>query len=82
MGIKKYCYNGNNKFDIKDFDTNDTGEIKNRENAVKEFVNNLEEINKLQQKLYAERKEEKKKNERKSKGSFKKKNENDLPEIK
>lgn len=57
MGLKKYCYDGSKKFDIKKFDTNDTGEIKNREDAVKEFVNNLEEINKLQQKLYADRRE-------------------------
>lgn len=56
-GIEKYRYIGTNEFNIKDFDTADCGEFSDREEAVGEFVENLRSINKLQQKLYAERKE-------------------------
>ena len=55
--IDYYKYTGDDKFDIKDFETDDTGEITDRYEAVDEFVHNLLKINKLQQKLYAERKE-------------------------
>lgn len=57
MSIEKYKYTKKNSFDIKKTKTNDKGEFKSREYAVDEFVENLKEINLLQQKLYAERKE-------------------------
>ena len=57
MSIKKYRYNGEEKFKINDFDTSDKGDFKSREEALEEFVSNLKEINKLQQKLYAARQE-------------------------
>ena len=56
-GIEKYRYTGAEEFNIKEFDTSDSGEFNDREEAVEEFVENLRKINKLQQKLYAERKE-------------------------
>lgn len=55
--IDAYRYNGDHKFDIKHFVTDDTGGMKDREEAVDEFVHNLLRINKLQQKLYADCKE-------------------------
>ena len=57
MSIKKYRYTKKNSFDIKKTKTNDKGEFESREYAVDEFIENLKEINLLQQKLYAERKE-------------------------
>lgn len=57
MSIKKYRYNGKEEFKIKHFDTSDKGNFSRREEAVEEFVSNLKEINKLQQKLYAARQE-------------------------
>ena len=55
--LEKYRYTGSKKFNIAKFDTADQGEFSDREEAVDEFVENLRQINKLQQKLYAERKE-------------------------
>lgn len=55
--IEDYKYTGDTKFDIKGFKTDDTRELLDRSEAVDEFVHNLLKINKLQQKLYAERKE-------------------------
>ena len=55
--IRKYRYSGVKKFDISAFDTDDTGEFADRSEAVDEFVNNLQQINRLQQRLYAARKE-------------------------
>ena len=57
MGISRYAYKGKRNFDISKFDCADTGEFKNRDEAVDEFVSNLLVINKKQQKLYSERKE-------------------------
>lgn len=57
MSLKKYKFTGKDDFKISDFKTSDKGEFKSREDAVEEFVENLKEINVLQQKLYAERKE-------------------------
>lgn len=54
--IKQYQFTGKPIFRISKFDTSDNGDI-SREEAVDEFIDNLREINKLQQKLYAERKE-------------------------
>ena len=55
--LSKYKYIGSKKFKISTFDTADHGEYETRKEAVDEFVSNLKEINKLQQALYAERKE-------------------------
>ncbi|MBQ7244738.1 MAG: polyphosphate kinase 2 family protein [Bacilli bacterium] len=57
MGIARYAFKGKRRFNIRTFDTGDTGEFTNREEAVNEFVENLLVINKKQQKLYSERKE-------------------------
>ena len=57
MDIDNYRYVGEDKFKISKFKTNDKGGFNSREDAVEEFVSNLNEINRLQQKLYAERKE-------------------------
>jgi len=56
-GAEPYKYVGRKKFDIKSFDTADEGGFGDRSEAVDEFVRNLLKINKLQQRLYAERKE-------------------------
>ena len=57
MKLDKYLNDGTKKFKIKDFKTKDKGEFNSREEAVAEFVQNLNEINRLQQKLYSEREE-------------------------
>lgn len=57
MKLDKYLNDGSKKFKIKDFKTKDKGEFNSREEAVAEFVQNLNEINRLQQKLYSEREE-------------------------
>jgi len=57
MSIAKYRYTEKDSFDIKTTKTNDKGEFTSREEAIEEFVENLKEINLLQQRLYAERKE-------------------------
>ncbi len=57
MGISKYAYQGKRRFRIDKFDCGDTDGIKKRGDAVDEFVANLLDINKKQQKLYSERKE-------------------------
>lgn len=55
--IDAYRYNGDRRFDIEHFMTDDTGWMNDRDEAVDEFVHNLLKINKLQQKLYADCKE-------------------------
>lgn len=57
MSIKCYKYTEKNSFDIRKVKTKEKGEFASREEALNEFVENLKEINVLQQKLYAERKE-------------------------
>ena len=57
QGVDDYKYVGREKFRIDKFDSADTGAFTDRAEAVDEFVHNLLKINKLQQKLYAERKE-------------------------
>ncbi len=54
---EEYKYVGRKKFDIGKFDTSEVGGFSDRSEAVDEFVRNLLKINKLQQRLYAERKE-------------------------
>ncbi|MCQ2430145.1 MAG: hypothetical protein MJ192_07440 [Clostridia bacterium] len=55
--MKNYRYDGTKSFNIKSFDCGDTGEFKERHEAIDEFVDNLEKINEYQQKLFAEQKE-------------------------
>jgi len=56
-GLEKYKYVGRRQFDISKFDTSDSGSLSGRDDSIDEFVRNLLKINKLQQRLYAERKE-------------------------
>ncbi len=55
--MKNYRYDGKTGFDVHDFDCGDTGEFKDRHEAIGEFTRNLEKINEYQQKLFAEQKE-------------------------
>lgn len=55
--MQKYKYDGSAMFNIKAFDCADTGEFKERHEAIQEFVANLDEINDYQQRLFAEKKE-------------------------
>lgn len=55
--MESYKVDGSKKFKISSFDCDDTGNFKNRHESLKEFTENLAEINDLQQRLYAERKE-------------------------
>ena len=55
--LKKYRFTGDGKFNISSFDRADTGSFSGRDEAVDEFIANLHEINRLQQKLYAARRE-------------------------
>jgi len=57
MDLSEYRYDGDRKIKLKKVKTDSKGEYKSREDAVDEFISNLKEINVLQQKLYAERKE-------------------------
>ncbi|MGB8451510.1 MAG: polyphosphate kinase 2 family protein [Anaerocolumna sp.] len=54
MGIKKYKFTGEKKFDIRDFDTSDTGEFKNREELQGLIDKNMSQMREYQDKLYAE----------------------------
>lgn len=54
MGIKKYRFNGEKKFDIHDFETSDIGEFKNKENIHGLLEKNMERMREYQNKLYAE----------------------------
>ncbi len=55
--MRNYRYDGSKPFRIKSFDCGDTGEFKERHEAIDEFVGNLEKINEYQQRLFAEQKE-------------------------
>ncbi len=55
--MQNYRFDGEKQFRIKNFDCADTGEFKERHEAIDEFVHNLEKINEYQQKLFAEQKE-------------------------
>ena len=57
MSINQYKYTKKNSFKIDRVATKEKGEFTCKEEAVDEFVRNLKEINLLQQRLYAERKE-------------------------
>ena len=55
--MQNYRYDGSTSFKIKNFDCSETGEFKERHEAIREFTENLEKINEYQQKLFAEQKE-------------------------
>lgn len=55
--MNTYKYDGSRRFNIKTFDCEDTGEFKERHETIREFTENLEQINDYQQKLFAEKKE-------------------------
>lgn len=54
MSIKKYRFTGEKKFDIRAFDTSDTGEFKSREELQNLIDLNLSQMREYQDKLYAE----------------------------
>lgn len=55
--MNDYRYDEKRKFSIDKFDCAETGEFKDRHEAIEEFTKNLEKINEYQQKLFAEGKE-------------------------
>ena len=55
--MQSYRVDGSKKFRLKNFNCEETGEFKSRHECIKEFTENLAEINNLQQRLYAEAKE-------------------------
>jgi len=54
LNIKKYKFTGDEKFDIHDFDTSDTGEFKSSEELRGLIEKNLSQMREYQDKLYAE----------------------------
>ncbi|MGL4607749.1 MAG: polyphosphate kinase 2 family protein [Eubacteriaceae bacterium] len=57
MSFMKYYYDGKNKFSAKKFDTKDLVSVKNKEEGLVKMAENLEKIEELQAKLYAEGKQ-------------------------
>lgn len=57
MNTRRYRYNGEKKFDLKDYPTNDTAEYSSKEAALEELAINQELMSQLQDRLYAENKE-------------------------
>lgn len=57
MDIKEFCYRGDKAFVIKNFDTNQTGELKNKDEAESGHEAHLIRLQELQEKLFAEKKE-------------------------
>ncbi|RNC29389.1 MAG: hypothetical protein AWM53_00742 [Candidatus Dichloromethanomonas elyunquensis] len=57
MHCKTFCFNGDRTFEIHDFDTKQTGEYKNKEEAEQQHEAHLTRMQELQDKLYAENKE-------------------------
>lgn len=55
--MNDYKVDGSKHFNIRKFNCRDKGEFSDRHEALKEFTENLAEINDLQQRLYADRKE-------------------------
>ena len=54
MNINKYFVKPNSKLNLSEFNTGDTGEYENKEKAKKDLKKNIEDMKKLQTKLYAE----------------------------
>lgn len=57
MAFKKYVIDGSKKFNIAKSSTDETDLCKDRKDAEAKLAKNIEEIDKLQEKLYAEKKE-------------------------
>ena len=57
MAFKKYVYDGSKKFNIGKCSTDETSLCVDRKDAEAKLAKNIEEIDKLQEKLYAEKKE-------------------------
>ena len=57
MDIKKYRFNGSEKFKINDFDTADIGSFKNKDDCSGNFEDNLQKLGAYQDKLYSEGKD-------------------------
>ncbi|MBQ3967969.1 MAG: polyphosphate kinase 2 family protein [Lachnospiraceae bacterium] len=57
MAFKKYCYDGTEEFKIAKSSTDETSLCKDRADAEAKMLKNNEQIDKLQEKLYAEKKE-------------------------
>lgn len=57
MDIKDFRFDGNKKFDIKDFDTSQSGDFKRRNDVEENRGDHILELQALQEKLYAENKE-------------------------
>ena len=57
MNIKKYCYRGEKKFQLKNYKTSDSGEFSSKEEAEAQLAINQEKMAELQDRLYAENKE-------------------------
>lgn len=57
MAFKKYVFDGSKKFVIAKASTDETSLCKDRKDAEAKMQKNVEEIDKLQEKLYAEKKE-------------------------
>lgn len=57
MAFKKYVYDGTKKFDIAKSSTDETDLCKDRKDAEEKLQKNIEAIDLLQEKLYAEKKE-------------------------
>lgn len=57
MSFKKYVFDGSEKFVIAKASTDETSMCKDRKDAEAKMQKNIEEIDKLQEKLYAEKKE-------------------------
>lgn len=55
--LKDYRYDGTRKFDLSKVSTNETSLESDRKKAESKMVKNFKKINKLQEKLYAEKKE-------------------------
>lgn len=57
MQTKKYCYDGEKKFNLKDYCTEEDESVLRREEAKAQLIVNQEAMVKLQDRLYAENKE-------------------------
>ncbi|MGB7594323.1 MAG: polyphosphate kinase 2 family protein [Erysipelotrichaceae bacterium] len=57
MNLKDFMFDGSKKFKIEEFDTNQSGEFKNREEAESTHAERILELQGLQERLYAENKE-------------------------
>lgn len=57
MNIKEFRFDGEKKFETKGFNTNQSGEFRNRDEAEESHIGRILELQGLQERLYAENKE-------------------------